>query len=163
VSLTIRAARPSDAALILALVRELAAYEKLSDEVVATEDAIAEALFSPPPRLFCDVAEWSGEPAGFSVWYLNYSTFLGRPGLYVEDIFVRPAFRNKGIGRVLMMRLAQRCVDEGYARFEWAVLQWNAPSIAFYKSLGAQVMDDWRICRMSGAALQQFARAGAAS
>jgi len=161
VSLVLRAAVPADAALIFALVRELADYEKLSDEVDAKPEAIAVALFSAQPRLFCDIAEWNGEPAGFSVWFLNFSTFRGRHGIYVEDLFVRPAFRGKGIGKALMTRLAQRCVKEGYARFEWAVLDWNAPSIAFYKSIGAQVMDEWRICRLSGKALQAFANEGA--
>jgi len=157
VSLAIRAARPADSALIFALVRELADYEKLSHDVDATPEAIAAALFAREPRLFCDIAEWNGEPAGFSVWFLNFSTFRGRHGIYVEDLFVRPAFRAKGIGNALMARLAKRCVDEGWTRFEWAVLDWNAPSIAFYKSIGAQVMDEWRICRLSGQALQDFA------
>ena len=157
-SLSIRPARPADGALIFALVRELADYEKLSAEVDATQEAIAAALFSPEPRLYCDIAEWDGEAAGFSTWFLNYSTFRGRHGVYVEDIFVRPAFRQRGIGKALMQRLARRCLDEGYARFEWAVLAWNAPSIAFYKSIGAEVLEEWRICRLSGAALQAFAR-----
>jgi len=161
VSLTIRAARPEDGALIFALVRELADYEKLSAEVDASEEQIAAALFADQPRLYCDIAEWDGKAAGLVVWFLNYSTFRGRHGIYVEDIFVRPAYRQRGIGKALMARLAQRCVDEGYARFEWAVLDWNAPSIAFYKSIGAQVLDEWRICRLSGAALQSFARQGA--
>ena len=160
-SLAIRAAVPADAALIFALVRELADYEKLSGEMDATPEAIAAALFAREPRLFCDIAEWNGAPAGFSVWFLNFSTFRGRHGIYVEDLFVRPAFRAKGIGKALMARLAKRCVDEGWARFEWAVLDWNAPSIAFYKSIGAQVMDEWRICRLSGPALQAFANEGA--
>jgi diamine N-acetyltransferase len=161
VSLAIRAARPADSALIFALVRELADYEKLSGEMDATPEVIAAALFAREPRLFCDIAEWNGEPAGFSVWFLNFSTFRGRHGIYVEDLFVRPAFRVKGIGKALMARLAKRCVDEGWARIEWAVLDWNAPSIAFYKSIGPQVMDEWRICRLSGEALQAFANEGA--
>jgi diamine N-acetyltransferase len=161
VNLAIRAAVPADAALIFALVRELADYEKLSGDVDATPEAIAAALFAREPRLFCDIAEWNGEPAGFSVWFLNFSTFRGRHGIYVEDLFVRPAFRAKGIGKALMARLAKRCVDEGWARFEWAVLDWNAPSIEFYRSIGAQVMDEWRICRLSGEALQAFANEGA--
>ena len=160
-SLAIRAAVPADAALIFALVRELADYEKLSGDVDATPEAIAAALFAREPRLFCDIAEWNGEPAGFAVWFLNFSTFRGRHGIYVEDLFVRPAFRKRGIGKALMARLARRCVDEGWARFEWAVLDWNAPSIEFYRSIGAQVMDEWRICRLSGEALQAFANEGA--
>jgi diamine N-acetyltransferase len=157
VSLTIRAAVPADAALIFTLVGELAAYEKLSREVDATPEQIATALFAREPRLHCDIAEWNGEPAGFAVWFLNFSTFRGRRGLYVEDLFVRPAFRKRGIGKALMQRLAKRCVDDGLGRFEWAVLDWNAPGIAFYRSIGAQVMDEWRVCRLSGPALQAFA------
>ena len=159
-SLAIRAARPDDSALIFALVRELADYEKLSHEVDATEEMIAAALFGDQPRLYCDIAEWDGEPAGFAVWFLNFSTFRGRHGIYLEDLFVRPAFRGRGIGKALLMRLARRCVDEGWARFEWAVLDWNAPSIAFYKSIGAQMMDEWKICRLSGDALGRFAAQG---
>jgi diamine N-acetyltransferase len=157
VSLVIRAAVPGDSALIFALVRELADYEKLAAEVDATPEAIAAALFARAPRIFCDIAEWNGEPAGFAVWFLNFSTFRGRHGIYLEDLFVRPAFRGKGIGKALLARLAKRCVDDGLARFEWAVLDWNKPAIAFYRSMGAQVMDDWRICRLSGQALQDFA------
>jgi len=158
VSLSIRAARRDDSALIFALVRELADYEKLSDDVDATEDAISAALFSEAPRLHCDIAEWGDEPAGFAVWFLNFSTFRGRHGIYVEDIFVRPAWRGRGIGKALMAQLARRCVERGYARCEWAVLDWNAPSIAFYKSIGAQVLDEWKICRLSGEALARFAQ-----
>lgn len=162
-SLSIRAARRGDSALVFALVRELAEYEKLSHEVDATEAAISSALFSDAPRLYCDIADWDGEPAGFAVWFLNFSTFRGRHGIYVEDIFVRPAYRGRGIGKALMARLARRCVEQGYVRCEWAVLDWNAPSIAFYKSIGAQVLDDWKICRLSGGALSSFGQAGPAS
>jgi len=157
VSLLIRPAAPADATLIFALVCELADYENLQSEVAATPEAIAAALFAPEPRLFCEIAEWDGEPAGFSVWFLNYSTFRGRHGVYVEDLFVRPPFRGRGIGKALMARLAKKCVEQKLARFEWAVLEWNKPSIAFYKSIGAQVMDEWRICRLSGKALSDFA------
>jgi GNAT superfamily N-acetyltransferase len=161
VSLAIRAARPGDRALIFSLVRELAEYEKLSAEVEATEEAIAAALFGDAPRLFCDVAEWNGEPAGFSTWFLNYSTFRGSHGLFIEDLFVRPAYRGRGIGKALMARLACRCTEEGYGRCEWAVLGWNFPSIEFYKSIGAREREDWRIYRLSGQALETFARGGA--
>ena len=162
-SLLIRAAREADATLIFALVRELADYENLQSEVAATPETLAAALFTREPRLFCEIAEWNGEPAGFSVWFLNYSTFRGRHGLYVEDLFVRPPFRGHGIGKALMARLARHCVEQGFARFEWAVLDWNAPSIVFYKSIGAHVMDEWKICRLSGQALQDFAGAGTTS
>src|SRR6266568_6620406 len=115
-SLSIRPARPDDAGLIFALVGELAAYEKLT--VDATEEMIAAALFSANPRVFCDIAEWDGAPAAFALWYASFSTFRGRHGIYLEDLFVRPAFRRKGIGRALFARLASRCVEEGWARFE---------------------------------------------
>jgi GNAT superfamily N-acetyltransferase len=161
VSLVVRAAVKADSDLVFSLVRELADYEKLSGEVDATPEAIAAALFSAQPRLFCDIAEWNGEPAGFAVWFLNFSTFRGRHGIYLEDIFVRTSFRNKGIGKALMARLAKRCVDEGWARIEWAVLDWNEPSIDFYRAIGATVMDEWRICRLSGKALASFAGEGA--
>ncbi len=156
-SLAIRAAAPADSALIFSLVRELAEYEKLTHEMDATAEQISAALFAREPKLFCDIAEWDGTPAGFAVWFLNYSTFRGRHGIYVEDLFVRPAFRKRGIARTLMARLAARCVKEGWARFEWAVLDWNAPSITFYKSIGANVMEEWRLCRLSGTALENFA------
>ena len=156
-TLSIRPAAPADATLIFALVCELADYENLQSEVAATPEAIAAALFKPEPRLYCELAEWDGEPAGFSVWFLNYSTFRGRHGLYVEDLFVRPQLRGRGIGKALMARLARKCVEQKLARFEWAVLDWNKPAVDFYKSIGAQVMDEWRICRLSGRALTRFA------
>jgi GNAT superfamily N-acetyltransferase len=161
VSLVLRAAAPADAAFIFALVRELADYEKLTDEVVATEEAIAAALFSREPRVYCDIAEWNGETAGFTTWFLNFSTFRGRHGIFLEDIFVRPRFRKQGIGRAMLRRLAARCVEQGYGLVEWAVLDWNETAIAFYRSLGAEVRDGWRICRLSGEALQAFAGEGA--
>ncbi len=157
-SLVIRKAEPADSALIFSLVRELADYEKLSGEVDATEQAIAAVLFAKEPRVFCDIAEWDGEPAGFTTWFLNFSSFRGRHGIFLEDLFVRPQFRKRGIGRALLKRLAARCVEHGFVRFEWAVLDWNEPAIAFYRSLGAEVMGDWLICRMGGPALAAFAR-----
>lgn len=156
-SLVIRAAQPADATLIFALVCELADYENLQSEVDATPESLAAALFADPPRLFCEIAEWDGEAAGFAIWFLNFSTFRGRHGLYLEDLFVRPEFRGRGIGKALMARLAKHCLERDLARLEWAVLDWNAPSIAFYNSIGAQVMDEWRICRLSGKALHDFA------
>ena len=156
-SLAIRSARPGDAGLVLQFVRELAEYEKIAHECDATEAMIDAALFGPQTRLFCDIAEWNGEPVGNAIWFLNYSTFTGRHGVYLEDIFVRPAFRQKGIGKGLMVHLARRCVSEGWTRFEWAVLNWNTPSIDFYRSIGAVLKDEWTICRVSGDALQRLA------
>lgn len=157
-SLTIRRARPDEAGLVFSLVRELADYEKLLHEVHASEADIAEALFGTNPRLTCDIAEWNGEPAGFAVWFVNFSTFAGRHGIYLEDLFVRPALRGKGIGKALLVHLAKQCLANGWSRLQWAVLDWNAPSIAFYKSLGAEMMDEWTICRVSGEALSALAQ-----
>ena len=159
-SLSIRRAEPADAALVYELVCALADYEKLRHEVDATPEEISKALFAPEPRLYCDLAEWNGEAAGFAVWFLNFSTFRGRHGIYLEDVFVKPDFRGRGIGKALMRHLARTCVDNGYARFEWAVLDWNAPSIAFYQSIGAEIKGEWKVCRMSGPALAKFAGQG---
>ncbi|MCC8949760.1 GNAT family N-acetyltransferase [Bradyrhizobium sp. Arg62] len=156
-SLTIRRARPDEAGLVFSLVRELAEYEKLLHEVHASEADIADALFGANPRLYCDIAEWNGEPVGFAVWFVNFSTFAGRHGIYLEDLFVRPALRGKGIGKALLVHLAKQCLANGWSRLQWAVLDWNAPSIAFYKSLGAEMMDEWTICRVSGEALSALA------
>lgn len=155
--LTIRPARPGDATLVLALVRELAEYERLAHAVDATAAAIDAALFAPSPRVFCDIAEWSGEPVGIALWFLNFSSFRGRNGIYLEDIFVRPAFRGRGIGKALLAGLARRCMAEGWTRLEWAVLDWNTPSIEFYKRQGAELLTEWTICRVTGEALARLA------
>jgi GNAT superfamily N-acetyltransferase len=156
-SLIIRRARPDEAGLVLSLVRELAKYEKLLHEVEATEAGIGEALFGSDPRLFCDIAECNGEVAGFAVWFINFSTFSGRSGIYLEDLFVRPAQRGKGIGKALLSHLARECVANGWSRLQWAVLDWNTPSIEFYKSLGAELLDEWTVCKVAGAALTALA------
>lgn len=155
--MTLRSATPSDTGVIYALIRDLAVYEKLLDEVDATEGMIGDALFGQTPRAFCELAEWDGEVAGFALWFYNFSTFRGRHGIYLEDLFVRPDFRGKGLGKALIVSLARRCVDEDLARFEWSVLDWNAPSIAFYKALGATMLDDWTGCRVTGDALAALA------
>jgi|SRR3954468_20738689 GNAT superfamily N-acetyltransferase len=157
-SIAIRPARPDEAGLVLSFVRELAEYEKLAHEVEATEATIADALFGASPRVYCDIAEWSGEPAGFQVWFVNFSTFSGRHGIYLEDLFVRPALRGNGIGKALLAHLAGRCVDNGWSRLQWSVLDWNTPSIEFYKSLGAVLMDEWTVCKVTGEALKTLAR-----
>ena len=157
-SLIIRRARPDEAGLVLSLVRELAEYEKLLHEVEATEAMISEALFGSNVRLFCDIAEWNGEAAGFAVWFINFSTFSGRSGIYLEDLFVRPALRGKGIGKALLSHLAKECVANGWSRLQWSVLDWNTPSIEFYKSLGAVLMDEWTVCKVAGPALTALAQ-----
>src|SRR6202158_4665858 len=157
-SLTIRRARPDEAGLFLPLVPERAEYEKLLHEVEATEAMIGAALFGSNPRLFCEIAEWNGEPAGFAGWFINFSTFSGRSGIYLEDLFVRPAQRGKGIGKALLAHLARQCVANGWSRLQWSVLDWNTPSIEFYKSLGAELMDEWTVCRVGGAALTALAQ-----
>lgn len=159
-SLAIRPARPGDAGLIFALVRELADYEKLTHEVDASEDMIAAALFGEHPTVFCEIAEWEGAPAAFALWFVTFSTFSGRHGIYLEDLFVRPAFRRRGIGRSLLAHLARRCLREGWTRFQWSVLGWNTPSIEFYRSLGAVLQDEWRLCRLGGDALARLGRLG---
>ena len=157
-ALTIRRARADEAGLVLSLVRELAEYEKLLHEVEATETMLAAALFGENPRLFCEIAEWQGEPAGFAVWFVNFSTFSGRSGIYLEDLFVRPAQRGKGIGKALLAHLAEQCVANGWSRLQWSVLDWNTPSIEFYKSLGAELMEEWTVCRVTGLALTALAK-----
>ena len=158
----VRAARPEDSAAILDLIRGLADYERLADQVEATETQIAAALFGLHPRVFCDIAEAKGSVVGFALWFYNFSTFRGRHGIYLEDLFVRPEHRGSGAGKALLTGLARRCVEEGLGRLEWAVLDWNEPAIGFYKSLGAKILDDWSVCRVDGAALSALgARAGA--
>src|SRR5579859_3702121 len=146
----IRDATPADAALILSLIRELADYEKMIDQVTATETDIRTALFGPRPSAECVIAELDGEPAGFALFFHNFSTFLGKPGIYLEDLYVKPALRGKGIGKRLLAHLAALTLSRGCGRFEWSVLDWNAPAIRFYQSLGAQMMDAWKINRMTG-------------
>ena len=154
--LSIRAATKADSELVFSFIRDLAAYEKLLDDVVATPADIERALFAEHPRVFCDIAEWGGQAAGFALWFYNFSTFRGRHGIYLEDLFVRPQFRGKGIGRALLQHLAKRAVAEGCARVEWWVLDWNEPSIEFYKSLGAVPMKEWTVFRLTGDALKKL-------
>ena len=158
-SLIIRSANPADAQLIFRFIRELADYERLLPEVEATADMIGAALFAAEPRVFADIAEWRGEPAGLALWFYNFSTFRGRHGLYLEDLFVRPALRGHGVGKALLAGLARRCVAEGLARLEWAVLNWNEPSIGFYRSLGAIAKDEWTTYQLTGRALEALGRA----
>lgn len=156
-ALTIRAATSSDASLILDFIRALAIYEKLEHEVKASEADIVRDLFGSEPKVFCEIAEWEGKPVGFVLWFYTYSTFQGRHGIWLEDLFVDPALRGKGIGKALLVHLARRCVDEGLGRFEWWVLDWNEPSIEFYKSQGGVMQDEWTKVRVDGEALVALA------
>jgi diamine N-acetyltransferase len=153
VSVAIRPARPDDTAVILDLIRGLAEYERLADTVAATESDIAAALFGDSPRVFCDLAEADGEVVGFALWFYTFSTFVGRHGIFLEDLFVRPEFRGRGVGKALIRRLARRSIDEKLGRFEWAVLDWNEPAIQFYRAQGARILDAWKVCRVEGDAL----------
>jgi len=152
-----RGATPGDVETVRAFIGELATYEQLAHAAVASAADIQAALFCDQPKVFCELAEVAGEAVGFALWFYNFSTFVGRHGIYLEDLYVRPYARGSGIGRALLRRLAQRCVDEGLGRLEWSVLEWNAPAIAFYDSLGSVSMDDWRIRRLAGEALKALA------
>jgi GNAT superfamily N-acetyltransferase len=156
-SVRIRVATPADVPLIVQFIRDLADYERLLHEVAATEADIRRDLFGENPRAFCDIAEAEGRPVGFALWFYNYSTFRGRAGIYLEDLFVKPEARGLGAGKALLQRLAQRCVEADLGRLEWAVLDWNAPSIAFYDSLGASAKTDWIVRRLDGEALRRLA------
>jgi GNAT superfamily N-acetyltransferase len=156
-SLTVRVAQPMDAPTIVRFIRDLAEYERLLHEVEATEDDIRRDLFGENPRAFCDIAEHQGRPVGFALWFYNYSTFRGCAGIHLEDLFVEPDARGLGAGKALLRGLAQRCLEADLGRLEWAVLDWNAPSIAFYDSLGATALDDWTVRRLSGEALTNLA------
>ena len=155
--ITIRSAMPSDTPLIVELVNELAEYEKLLSEVRATQVHLTDALFGPQPRVFCDIAELHGVAAGFALWYYSFSTFQGLHGLYLEDLIVLEPHRGKGLGKALLKSLARRCVAENLGRLEWSVLDWNIPSIDFYKSQGAVLLGDWTKARISDAALAHLA------
>lgn len=160
-ALTIAPATAHDVPLILALIRELADYEQLSDQVSATEAALRASLFGERPAAEVLVARSGGEPAGFALFFPNYSTFLAKPGIYLEDLFVRTAFRGQGIGKALLASVAALAVARGCGRFEWSVLDWNDPAIGFYRRLGARPLDDWTMFRIAGAELAALA-AGAA-
>ena len=155
--LSIRNATADDVPLILQLIRELAVSEKLADQAVATGEDLMRDGFSEQPYFFVLIAEWDGHPAGFALYFYNYSTFQGRPGLYLEDLFVRPPYRGKGIGKALLLHLAKTAVDEGCGCFQWQVLDWNAPAIEFYESLGAKTLREWLTMRVEGDALAKLA------
>jgi len=152
--MTIRLAEPADVPVLLQLVHELAEYEREPDAVEATEVMLAAALFGPDAVASCHVAlDRDGSVVGFALWYVTFSTWKGRPGLWLEDLFVRPAGRGSGLGKALLQALAAVCVERGYARFEWWVLDWNEPAQGFYRSLGARPEDEWTVWRVDGEAL----------
>lgn len=155
--LNIRPGRASDAQLILQFIRELAEYEREPRAVTATEADLVRDGFSADPKFRVVIAEWEGHPAGFALFFYNYSTWQGRPGLYLEDLFVRPQFRGRGIGKKLLLYLARLALRENCGRFQWQVLDWNTPSLRFYESLGARVMKEWLTMRVEGEALKHLA------
>jgi len=153
----IRFARKEDSPRIHTLIKDLALYEKAPLEAKATLEQIDESLFSDDPHAFCHVVEVDGTVVGISIWFLNYSTWLGKPGIYLEDLYIDPAYRGKGFGLALLKELAKICIERDYERLQWWVLDWNEPSIEFYKSLGAEAMDEWTVYRVSGDALKKLA------
>ena len=156
--LSLRPATRADVPLILQLVRELATYERAPGAVVATEADYLRDGFGHSPRFHVLLADWSGEPSGFALYFYNWSTWLGRPGLYLEDLFVRPERRGKGIGKALLVELARIALREGCGRFQWQVLDWNEPALGFYRSLGAEVMTEWLTARLQGDALGRLGK-----
>lgn len=155
--MSIRPAQPYDVPEILAMIRELAEYEREPNAVVATEAMLHEALFGDSPAVFGLIAEEDGVTVGFALWFRNFSTWLGRHGIYLEDLYVRPEYRGSGHGKELLAELARICVERGYGRFEWWVLDWNTPAIDFYRSIGAEPMDEWTVQRVTGDALKALA------
>jgi GNAT superfamily N-acetyltransferase len=157
-SIAIRPATSADVPLILEFIRDLAIYEKLLPEVEATEERLKAVLFPPnggaPAE--CILADIEGRPAGFAIFFTNFSTFLAKPGLYLEDLFVKPEARGRGVGKALLLHLARLANTRGCGRMEWSVLDWNTPAIEFYESLGARRLNEWTICRLTGAALEQY-------
>jgi GNAT superfamily N-acetyltransferase len=156
--MSIRPATIADTDEILALIYELALYEKAPKEAKATREQIIDSFFCENPKVFCEIVEVDGEIAGLAIWFLNYSTWQGKHGIYLEDLFIRPQFRGKGFGKALLKHLAAICEARGYGRFQWWVLDWNEPSIEFYKALGAVAMDEWTVYRVSEDALMKLAR-----
>jgi GNAT superfamily N-acetyltransferase len=154
----IRRATRQDIPEILALIVELADYERAVEEAKATPEQLEAVLFGDNPSVFCEMLDVDGEVAGFALWFLNFSTWTGSYGIYLEDLFIRPAYRHLGYATALLRHLATECVNQGYARFQWSVLDWNEPAISFYKSIGAWPMDEWTTYRLAGEALEAFAR-----
>jgi GNAT superfamily N-acetyltransferase len=157
----IRKATPADSALILTFIRALAEFERAPDAVTATEEGLLRDGFGPNPFYYCLIAEDGGRPAGFAFYFFNYSTWKGRPGIYLEDLFVHPEFRGRGIGKALLQRVAADAIEKGCRRMQWEVLDWNTPAIDFYRAMGADFLDEWRNVRLDGDALLRLAKGAA--
>ena len=152
----IRPAKREEVGEVLQLIQDLATYEKALDRVEASKDNLLNTIFAQEPRVFCDLVEVDSQIAGMAIWFLNYSTWQAKHGIYLEDLYIKPEFRAKGYGKALLKHLAQICDKEGYGRLQWWVLDWNSPAIEFYKSLGAEAMDEWTVYRTSGKALKDL-------
>jgi GNAT superfamily N-acetyltransferase len=154
--LKIRPAKREEVGEVLQLIQDLATYEKAPDQVEASRDDLLNTIFAKEPRVFCDLVEVDGQIAGMAIWFLNYSTWQAKHGIYLEDLYIKPEFRARGYGKALLRHLAQICDKEGYGRLQWWVLDWNSPAIEFYQSLGAEAMDEWTVYRTSGQALKDL-------
>jgi GNAT superfamily N-acetyltransferase len=154
--LKIRPAKREEVGEVLQLIQDLATYEKAPDQVEASRDDLLNTIFAKEPRVFCDLVEVDGQIAGMAIWFLNYSTWQAKHGIYLEDLYIKPEFRARGYGKALLKHLAQICDREGYGRLQWWVLDWNSPAIEFYRSFGAEAMDEWTVYRTSGQALKDL-------
>jgi GNAT superfamily N-acetyltransferase len=154
--LKIRPAKREEVGDVLQLIQDLATYEKAPDQVEASRDDLLNTIFAKEPRVFCDLVEVDGQIAGMAIWFLNYSTWQAKHGIYLEDLYIKPEFRARGYGKALLKHLAQICDREGYGRLQWWVLDWNSPAIEFYRSFGAEAMDEWTVYRTSGQALKDL-------
>ena len=152
----IRPAKREEVGDVLQLIQDLATYEKAPDQVEASRDDLLNTIFAKEPRVFCDLVEVDGQIAGMAIWFLNYSTWQAKHGIYLEDLYIKPEFRARGYGKALLKHLAQICDKEGYGRLQWWVLDWNSPAIEFYRSFGAEAMDEWTVYRTSGQALKDL-------
>jgi GNAT superfamily N-acetyltransferase len=154
--LIIRPARRKEVGEVLQLIQDLASYEKAPEQVEASEEDLLNTIFASDPRVFCDLVEVDGQIAGMAIWFLNYSTWQAKHGIYLEDLFIKPEYRGRGYGKALLKHLAKICDEKGYGRLQWWVLDWNSPAIEFYRSLGAEAMDEWTVYRTSGQALKDL-------
>ena len=152
----IRPAKSEEVGEVLQLIQDLATYEKAPEQVEASEEDLLNTIFASDPRVFCDLVDVDGQIAGMAIWFLNYSTWQAKHGIYLEDLFIKPEYRGRGYGKALLKHLAKICDEKGYGRLQWWVLDWNSPAIEFYKSLGAEAMDEWTVYRTSGKALKDL-------